>query len=80
MCFEQGLAAQFMLRRRRIATKLFYGAAFEEGGGLIAHVWVKDGDLKIVGGEIASRFAVLATFPAPLAGAGAGRHDADAAA
>ena len=80
MCFEQGLSAQFMLRRRRIATRLFYGAAFDDGGGLIAHVWVKDGDRNIVGGEIASRFTVLATFPARLGDVGAGKHDADAAA
>ena len=80
MCFEQGLAAQFMLRRRRIATKLFYGAARDEGGSLIAQVWVNDGERNIVGGEIAVRFAVLATFPPTLDGPGAGKHGADAAA
>ena len=63
MCFQQGLAAQFMLRRRGISSVLYYGAAPDDRRGLSAHVWVCDGDVNIVGGEIASRYAVLATFP-----------------
>ena len=63
MCFQQALAVQFMLRRRGIASVLYYGAAPDDQRGLSAHVWVSDGDVMIIGGEIASRFAVLATFP-----------------
>jgi hypothetical protein len=63
MCFEQGLAAQFMLRRRGVPSVLYYGAALDDQDGLSAHVWVRDGDVDIIGGEIASQFAVLATFP-----------------
>ena len=62
MCFQQGLAAQFMLRRRGIPSVLYYGVAGNDG--LSAHVWVRDGDTNVIGGEIASRFALLATFPA----------------
>jgi hypothetical protein len=63
MCFEQGLAAQFMLRRRGIPSILYYGAAPDDQRGLSAHVWVRDGDVDVIGGEIASRYAELATFP-----------------
>jgi hypothetical protein len=63
MCFEQGLAAQFMLRRRGVPSVLYYGAASDDVGGLSAHVWVRDGCIDVIGGEIASRFALLATFP-----------------
>ena len=63
LCFEQGLAAQFMLRRRGIPSVLYYGAAQDEQTGLYAHVWVRDGDIDVIGGEIANRFAILATFP-----------------
>jgi Transglutaminase-like superfamily len=63
MCFEQGLAAQFMLRRRGARSVLYYGAAPDGEKGLAAHVWVRDGDFDVIGCEIASRFAVLATFP-----------------
>jgi hypothetical protein len=63
LCFQQGLAAQFMLRRRGIPSVLYYGAAQDDRSGLYAHVWVRDGDVDVIGGEIAHRFAILATFP-----------------
>jgi len=62
VCFQQGLAAQLMLRRRNIPSVLYYGAA-QDRGGLSAHVWVRDGNVDVIGGEIAHRFAILATFP-----------------
>jgi hypothetical protein len=62
VCFQQGFAAQLMLRRRGVPSVLYYGATSEEGR-LSAHVWVRDGDVDIIGSEIAFRFAVLATFP-----------------
>jgi hypothetical protein len=63
LCFQQGLAAQFMLRRRGIPSVLYYGVAQNDRNGLHAHVWVRDGDVDVIGGEIADRFAVLTTFP-----------------
>jgi Transglutaminase-like superfamily len=63
LCFQRGLAAQFMLRRRGIPSVLYYGAAQNDGKGLHAHVWVRDGDVDVIGGEIAHCFAILATFP-----------------
>ena len=65
LCFQQGLAAQSMLRRRGVPSVLYYGAAQDDRSGLVAHVWVRDGDVEVVGGEIADRFAILATFPSP---------------
>ena len=62
-CFQQGLAAQLMLRRRGIPSVLYYGAGPNDQSGLSAHVWVRDGDVDVIGGEIAHRFAVLTTFP-----------------
>ena len=63
LCIQQGLAAQFMLRRRGIPSVLYYGAALREGD-LKAHVWVRDGNIDVIGGEAASRYALLAGFPA----------------
>ena len=63
LCIQQGLAAQFMLRRRGIPSVLYYGAALREGD-LKAHVWVRDGTIDVIGGEAASRYALLARFPA----------------
>jgi hypothetical protein len=62
MCFEQGLAAHWMLRQRGFDSTLYYGAATIEGV-LKAHVWVRSGDLDVVGCEEANDFALLARFP-----------------
>jgi hypothetical protein len=65
LCFEQGLSAYWMLRRRRLAVTLFYGAATIEGE-LKAHVWVRSGSRDVVGCENASDYALLAQFPPDL--------------
>ncbi len=62
MCFEQGLAAHWMLRRRKRPSTLYYGAATFDGE-LKAHVWVKSGDRDVVGCENADEYALLARFP-----------------
>jgi hypothetical protein len=62
LCFEQALAAQLMLKRRGIPSVLHYGAA-QDRSGLLAHVWLRYGDVDVVGGASAHQFAILATFP-----------------
>jgi hypothetical protein len=70
VCFQRGLAAHLMLRRRGIASSLHYGVAQTAEEGLLAHVWVSvDGDI-VMGGEEAPRFACLTSFPATAAEAG----------
>jgi hypothetical protein len=61
-CFVCGLTAVWMLRRRGIASTMYYGAATIDGV-LKAHVWVKSGELDVVGCENAADYALLATFP-----------------
>jgi hypothetical protein len=63
VCLQQGLALQWMLRRRGIDAVLHYGLAKEKAGGLEAHAWVAVGDNLVIGGEIASKFRCVATFP-----------------
>lgn len=63
LCFEQGLAAHWMLRRRGLASTLFYGAGTIDGA-LKAHVWVRSGDRDVIGCENAGDYALLASFPA----------------
>jgi len=62
-CFEQGLTAHLMLRRRGIPTVLCYGALQHFERGLLAHVWVLDGKHYVIGGELAPQYQVLMTFP-----------------
>jgi hypothetical protein len=63
VCFQKGLAAQVILRRRGVPSILYYGAAIGSASHLRAHVWVRDGDVDVIGGEMAHRFAILTTFP-----------------
>ncbi len=52
----------WMLRRRKIASTLHYGAASIDGK-LKAHIWVRSGALDVVGCDIAGDYALLASFP-----------------
>jgi len=63
MCFEQGLTAQRMLRRRGVPSVLYFGAVPDDQKGLIAHVWVRDENVDVIGCETAAQYAVLAAFP-----------------
>ena len=63
VCLQKGLALQWMLRRRGIDALLHYGLAKEKAGKLEAHVWVSVGDKLVIGGEIASKFHCVASFP-----------------
>jgi hypothetical protein len=64
VCFPRGIAAQIMCRKRGIDSILYYGAAVDPLTGLTAHVWVQDGAEGVVGHLVASRYGVLARFPA----------------
>ena len=65
-CFPRAIAAQAMLRRRRVGTVLYYGAATLPGRGLTGHVWVQDGDAGVVGYKESNGYHILARYPAPL--------------
>lgn len=60
-CFEQGLAAAWMLRRRGLSYSLHYGAANRDDT-VAAHVWVMSGEQGVVGHENREEFAPLARF------------------
>ena len=62
MCYEQGLTAAWMLRRRGFAADVHYGAA-KIDGRLKAHVWVRSGGKDVVGCENSDEYALLARFP-----------------
>ena len=61
-CFEKGLAACSVLRRRGKCFTLYYGAR-GSGDALEAHVWVRSGDHCVTGCENASEFRELARYP-----------------
>jgi hypothetical protein len=61
-CFEQSLAALWLLRRRGIAANLHYGVAQRTGQGLAAHAWLRAGADDVVGCEHSNEFIELARF------------------
>lgn len=63
LCFERGLAAQIMLRRRGVDSTLFYGVAPGAVASLDAHVWVLDRGQDVAGAAASAGYAVLASFP-----------------
>ena len=62
-CFEQALAARWMLRQRGVATMLHYGARQLPDGALIAHVWVTAGSADVIGYENKAEFREVSRFP-----------------
>jgi hypothetical protein len=63
VCFQRGLAAHRMLRRRGYRSILHYGVAQQAQKGLSAHVWVSLDGKPVIGGEEAPNFTCLASFP-----------------
>jgi hypothetical protein len=61
LCLPRALAAQAMLRRRGIASRLCLGVA-RDGVTLTAHAWVEVGENIIVGGAEAAGFTRLTEF------------------
>jgi hypothetical protein len=47
-CLVESLAARCMLNRRRIHSQISLGVAFDEKKKLLAHAWIRAGDIVIV--------------------------------
>lgn len=69
VCFQRGLAAHLMLRRRGLGSILHYGIARpEHSEALATHVWISlDGRL-LLGGKESWKYTCVSTFPAASAG------------
>lgn len=64
VCFQRGLAAQMMLRRRGWAAVLHYGIRRDDDGALAAHVWARSGDIDVIGCENAGDFQLVTSLEA----------------
>jgi hypothetical protein len=61
-CLVQAAAGKRMLDRRRIPGTLYLGAAQDDNRKLIAHAWLRAGDMIVTGGAAKDRFTVVSTF------------------
>jgi len=63
LCFQEGLTAHWMLRRRGLPSRLHYGIR-QQAGSLTAHVWVDVKGLAVIGEEEpVSAHAPVAVYP-----------------
>jgi hypothetical protein len=61
-CYDQALAAKWMLKIRGISSSIYFGVAKDPATGLSAHAWVTIGDQFIVGREGVEKFTPLVWF------------------
>ncbi|MBT3878988.1 MAG: lasso peptide biosynthesis B2 protein [Candidatus Scalindua sp.] len=61
-CLVQAMAGKAMLRLRRIHSTVYLGVAKDEESKLIAHAWVRVGDMNITGGRGVKKYNVISTF------------------
>lgn len=61
-CLVKALTAQIMLARRKISSTLYLGVAKEKNNKLIAHAWVRSGQVIITGAREMSAFKEVARF------------------
>ena len=64
VCFPEGLAAHWMLRRRGAPSLVHYGLRQSESQ-LSAHVWVTLGETVVIGEETTNLHTGVAVFPQP---------------
>jgi hypothetical protein len=61
-CLTQALAAQVLLGRRGLPTRLHIGAVREDEGGFLAHAWLEsDGEI-LIGGHELERYTPLVSL------------------
>lgn len=64
VCLQQGIALQWMLRRRGVDAILHYGVLLPKGGGeILAHVWVSVDNQVLLGAPQHRNYAEVARYP-----------------
>ena len=61
-CLVQAISGKMMLGKRKISNTLYFGVAKDEDRGIIAHAWLRVGEVIILGGGGLDQFAVVSTF------------------
>ncbi|MEG0711156.1 MAG: lasso peptide biosynthesis B2 protein, partial [Niameybacter sp.] len=61
-CLVQAMVAQYLLKRRRIATTLYLGVAKGSEGELKAHAWLRCGQMIVTGDGARRDYKEVARF------------------
>jgi hypothetical protein len=63
MCFEQALAAKFMLKRRKIKSTIHFGVAKSAvNNQMTAHAWLESDGFILTGAKGHNNFSVINSF------------------
>ena len=60
-CYDQALAAKFLLNRRQLPSTLYFGLS-KEDNQLSAHAWVRCGDTIVIGKRGFEKYTPVAWF------------------
>lgn len=61
-CLVRAIAGMKMLERRKIDSTLYLGTGKDSSGKMIAHAWLRTGELYITGADVMNRFTVVGKF------------------
>lgn len=61
-CLVRAIAAMKMLERRKMDSTMYLGTAKDDQGKLIAHAWLRCGNLYITGAENKDEFTTVGKF------------------
>jgi len=61
-CYTSSLTAKIMLKRRKIASILYFGFCKDEKNGLKGHAWVRCSEMIVTGGGRLSQYQVHSSF------------------
>ncbi|UZW14952.1 lasso peptide biosynthesis B2 protein [Clostridium pasteurianum] len=61
-CLVKALTAQIMLARRKVSSTLYLGVAKDKNNKLLAHAWLRSGQVIVTGARQRSGFKEVARF------------------
>ncbi len=76
-CLVQALSALIMLKRRKVLGTLYLGITKDGSDKLLAHAWLRCGEMTVTGGREQGMFKAVAYFSSQPRGKVQKRKDAD---
>lgn len=64
-CLAQAVAANWMLQTRHIPSTLYLGVAYDEHKEMLAHAWLRCGEVIVTGAPVHRQYTVVARFAGP---------------
>ncbi len=61
-CLAQAVAAKWMLQKRGLTSTMYLGVAYDAQKKMLAHAWLRCGEVYVTGAPQHKRFTVVATF------------------